>query len=74
MRSVKVTTYTTIIPHPFVKFWRHPVWWWKMRFLRRDHRYLAKHESPLAQKMRNELERREYETFLIGKDLNYGRD
>lgn len=71
---VKVTSYKTIVPHPFVKWYRHPVWWWKMRFLRQDIRYLEKHESPLAARMRHEIERREYETFLIGKDLSHGRD
>lgn len=40
--NFKTYTIKSVIPSPFVSFWRHPVWWWKMRHLRADLRHEEK--------------------------------
>lgn len=48
-KPVKVKS---IVMGPFVKPWRHPVWWWKMRHMRRDIRVLDQINPDLSSRMR----------------------
>jgi len=59
-----VHTLPAIIKGPFVPFWRHPIWWWKMRHLRADIRLLESEVDPAFSKRMRELED---EAFLYGK-------
>ena len=51
------------IPGPFCSPFRHPIWWWKWRHLRRDTLLLEAEMDPLLSKRMRELED---EAFLYG--------
>lgn len=53
-----------IIPTPFCSPFRHPIWWWKLRHLRRDTRLLESEVDPAVSRRMRELED---EAFLNGK-------
>jgi hypothetical protein len=61
--DIKVRVVTQIIPHPFVKPWRHPVWWWKMRHLRRD---LREESEAVVGELGQRLRELEDDAFING--------
>lgn len=71
---VKTTYYTdngpltthdlpVIVKGPFCKWYRNPIWWWKMRHLRADTLLLEAEVDPAFSKRMRELED---EAFLVG--------
>lgn len=56
-------TNVTTVKGPFCKWYRNPIWWWKMRHLRADIRLLEDEVSPEFSKRMRELED---EAFLRG--------
>lgn len=61
--KMHITVHHSIIPHPFVPPWRHPVWWWKMRHFRKDIRALEADIHPEVRKCFDEMQN---DVFLNG--------
>lgn len=53
-----------IVKGPFVRWWQHPIWWWKMRHLRRDVLLLEAEIDPRYSRRMRQLEDN---AFLNGK-------
>ena len=45
-----------IIKGPFVRWWQHPIWWWKLRHLRADTLLLEDEVDPRVSRRMRELE------------------
>lgn len=64
---LKVTAVPAIIKGPFCKWYRNPIWWWKMRHLRHD---IALYQDELGGMISAEMERKlvelEDDLFLNG--------
>lgn len=63
--DIGVRVVASIIPGPFVKVWRHPVWWWKMRHLRADLQSLQC-DFPGGAEWARQIREEEDRAFLYG--------
>lgn len=61
---LEVKKVDSIVPSPFCSFWRHPIWWWKLRHLRADILLLESEVDPRFSRRMRELED---EAFLNGR-------
>lgn len=52
-----------IVKGPFCKWYRNPIWWWKMRHLRADIQLLEDEVDPAVSQRMRELEE---QAFLMG--------
>lgn len=62
---MSVVTYTVpgIVKGPFCKWYRNPIWWWKMRHLRADILLL---ESEMDPELSRRMQALEEQAFLNG--------
>jgi hypothetical protein len=59
-----------IVKGPFCKWYRNPIWWWKMRHLRADILLLESEVDPAFSKRMRELENK---AFLNGTGERTGQ-
>lgn len=65
--TVKVVMIPSIIPTPYCNPFRHPIWRWKMRHMRRDLKQQQRELGldPLSEKVMQRLE----EAMFLGEDI-----
>jgi hypothetical protein len=48
------------------RWWRNPIYWWKMRHLRADLRYYEETQTEVGKALANKFEEKMEEQFLFG--------